>query len=79
MIDFKSHITVLMAQEHQLLSDSREFLEEVRERALATCRALYLGTNDTGSVTRKNNELIHKLDEEISRLDTEMRRHIRHD
>ena len=79
MIDHKSHITVLMAQEHQLLSGMREFLEEVRERSLAVHRALYLGTNDTGSVTRRNNELIHGLDEEIGRLDTEMRRHIRHD
>ena len=79
MIDYGTHRRVLDAQEHQLLSGMREFLEEVRERSLAVHRALYLGTNDTGSVTRKNNELIHELDEEIGRLDTWMRRHIRHD
>ena len=77
MIDHDTHRRVLDAREHQLLSDSREFLEEVRERALAVHRGLHLGTNDTGSVTRRNNELIHELDEEIGRLDTEMRRHIR--
>ena len=81
MIDYGTHRRVLDAQEHQLLSDSREFLEELREMALATCRKLarYGEGGNNAAAMIKNNQLVHHLDEEINRLDRGMRRHIRHD